>query len=475
MTIRLHLLLFSLCIICSSSVFGQESWSLERCIRYAVENNINIQQTELATRSSKLNYDNAVGAKYPNLNFNLSHNYNFGGAIDPTTYEFTSQRIRTNSANLGSSWIVYQGGQIRNQIDRSRLDLRSAELDREQTINDITLAISSAYLNILLNKENLNIVENQLRISQSQMQNTQKLINAGILPEGNILDVQAQIANNELNLTTASNALELSILNLKILLDLPATETFNVITPKIEIPSLDYLEALNPLAIYQRALGTQPSIHKADISKLISEKNLQIAEGARLPTISISGGLNTNLNTARQTVDDVTLDGFKEIGVLSSDFTPVLAPNIVPVFSDTPAGTQIRENFTQFIGASLRVPIFNGFQIKNSIAQAKIGMESADLSRRLIENSLMNEIQIAYLDALNAARSYEAAQKSISSIKNSYEFTKKKYDLGVSTALDLQLAENNYSAAELQLRSAKYQYIFKLKVLDFYMGRPIRL
>lgn len=475
MNSRFPILLLLIILLSSASIFAQKSWSLEECVRYALAHNITIMQTDIATRSSKLNYDNAVGAKYPNLNFNLSHNYNFGGAIDPTTYEFTTQRIRTNSANLSSGWIVYQGGQIRNQIDQARLNLRSSEIDREQAINDITLAISSAYLNILLNKENLSIVVNQLNISRSQMQNTQKLISAGLLPEGNMLDMQAQIANNELNYTTAKNALELSLLNLKILLDLPATEPFDVLVPKMDIPSIESLEAMNPLAIYQRALGTQPSIHKADISKLINEKNLEIAEGARLPTISLNAGLNTNLNTARQSVDDVSIDGFKEIGILSTDFTPVLAPNLVPTLSDTPTGTQLRENFTQFIGASLRVPIFNGYQIKNNIAQARLGIESAELNRKLIENSLMNEIQIAYLDALNAARSYEAAEKSITSIRTSYEFTKKKYDLGVATVLDVQLAENNYNAAELQLRSAKYQYIFKLKVLDFYMGRPITL
>jgi len=459
----------------SMSSYAQKSWTLEECVKYALDNNLSIKQTDIATRSSKLNYDNAVGAKYPNLNFNLSHNYNFGGATDPTTFEFTTQRIRVNSANLSSGWVVYQGGQINNRIDLARMNLRSAEIDREQSINDITLAISSAYLNILLNKENLRIVENQLSVSRSQMQNTQKLISAGILPEGNMLDVQAQIANNELNYTTAKNALDLSLLNLKILLDLPATEPVDILVPQIEIPSVRTLEEMNPLAIYQRALGTQPSIHKADISRLISEKNLEIAEGARLPTITISGGLNTNLNTARQQLDEVTLDGFNEIGVLSTDLTPVVAPNFVPSFQDTPAGTQLRENFTQFIGASLRLPIFNGYQIKNNIAQAKLSIENAELSRKLIENSLMNEIQIAYLDALNAARSYEAAEKNITSIRNSYDFTKKKYDLGVATTLDVQLAENNYNAAELQLRSAKYQYIFKLKVLDFYMGRPITL
>lgn len=475
MNIRiLPFFLFSFLFLSTSS-FAQKSWTLEECIRYAMANNLSIKQTDIATRSSKLNYDNAVGAKYPNLNFSLSHNYNFGGATDPTTFDFTTQRIRVNSANLSSGWVVYQGGQINNQIDRARLNLRSAEIDREQSINDITLAISSAYLNILLNKENLSIVENQLAISRSQMQNTQKLISAGILPEGNILDVQAQIANNELNYTTAKNALDLSLLNLKILLDLPATEPMDILVPKIDIPSVRILEEMNPLAIYQRALGTQPSIHKADISKLISEKNLEIAEGARLPTISLSAGLNTNFNTARQTLDNVTLDGFNEIGVLSSDFTPVVAPNLVPSFKDTPADTQLRENFTQFIGASLRMPIFNGYQIKNNIAQARLGIESAELGKKLIENSLMNEIQIAYLDALNAARSYEAAEQSIVAIKNSYDFTKKKYDLGVATALDVQLAQNNYNAAELQLRSAKYQYIFKLKILDFYMGRPIIL
>jgi len=421
-------LVFLLMLILPQDSLAQEVWSLERCIEHAHSNNLQLQLNDLNIENTKIAENQAKANRLPSLNGNAGYSINFAGAIDPTTYEFRNQQIQNNNFGLTTQVPLYQGGRLKKMIEKSQLDLQKVLIDKETAKNDISLTIASSYLSVLLTKEQLTITGNQKALSEEQKSNTKKLIDAGLLPEGDILDLESQIANNELNITTAQNAYDLALLNLKLLLDLDPNIEIELETPPDIEPTADMVFAYKVDDVYEAALDNQPVIKSAKLDSEISLKNLELSKTGRYPSLSFVGNLSTNFSTARQEVESFTFEGISPIGFVGFDTSAVVnQPNFIPSFRKIKYGNQLNDNFLQYVGLNLQVPIFNQFQVKNGIEQAELGLKTAQLNSRIAKQNLNRSIRQAYL-ALN----------------------------------------------ELQAKSNKYDYLFKLKILDFYLGNPIK-
>lgn len=466
--------LFFLSLICFfSKTNAQDVWTLEQCVNYAIEHNIQIKQKELSVKSSKANLTQSKLSLLPNLNGDASHGYNFGRSIDPTSNDFISQQIQTNSFSLSSSLTIFDGFKRLNTIKESQYDLLANKADAEQTKNDILLNITSEYLQILLNQEQVVIAEQQVSLSQKQVEQTEKMVKAGALPEGNLLDMKAQMARDEINLVSAKNQTDLSLTNLMLSLELEKNITIE--KPVLLIPAEVNLENEVMDKTYNEALNSQPKIKSAEFRLKNSEKTLAVARGNRSPTLGLFASMRTNYSDAQQRFLSADPSGFQTIGFLSTDFTPVIQQGYDIQYEKTPFRNQIDENFSQSMGLSLSVPIFNNWQVNNGITRAKINVMNTQYILLATKNQLRKEVQQAFANAKAAYKKYEASLKNIDALKKSFHYTEEKMKVGMINTLDYTTAKNNLATAESDLLQAKYDYIFNLKILDFYQGKPIKL
>lgn len=468
----------------TQNIIAQEVWSLEKCIEYAYSNNLRLQQTDLTIKGFELAEKQARADRLPSLNGTVRYNVNFSNAIDPTTFERleTQQAIQSNSFDLTTQIPLYQGGRLSKLIEKSQLDLQKTLIDKETAKNDISIAIARAYLGVLMAKEQLTITNSQKDLSVAEKDNTQKLINAGLLPEGDILDAESRIINNELSITSAQNVYDLALLDLKQLLDIdPNTDMILELPPDIE-PASDLIFSYDIDEIYNAALKNQPTIKSARLNNEISLKSLEIAKTRRYPSLSFIGNLSTNFSTARKDAESFELNNYRPIGIAGPDTLGLPNPNNVvyePRFIPVSLKTinyfdQLDQNFLPFLALNLQVPIFNQFQVNNNIERAQLDFESSRLNQRIMEQNLNKAIRLAYFDALAASKTYQATQKSIEANKISYEYTKKRYSVGLATSLELGAALGTLAVNEIEATRNKYDYLFKLKILDFYLGKPIK-
>jgi len=470
--------LLPLCFVlfCSFQLSAQEKWSLEECLQYARENNISLQQSRLNIAGSEIDLDQSRSNRLPSVNGSASHVYNFGRSNDPTTNEFIEQRIQTNNFGVQGNMDLFRGFNLKHSIERDRYSLESSQLQHRVAENDLALVIVGAYLNILRSRDQIEVLKEQVSITNEQKVRVEKLIAAGTLPRGDILDLEAQVANNEVSIVQADNALELAKLSLAQTLDF--FDELDIDDPTIDVPSTTLIEQMSVQEIYQNALQTMPEIQSAELSQKVAEKNLEISRSFRLPTLSLFGGMGSNF-AGVGIPSAFELGEFQEtpLGFLNGDFgSPVLRPDvIITETAVTPFFDQLGNNFNYNAGLALSVPIFNKHQVKNGIRRAELGRESAQLQRKQAENNLFQDIQQAYQDARAAAKIYESNLKTIEASEMAFNNAKKRYELGAATALEFSTARNNLAIAQLNVNSARYNYIFMLKILDFYQGKELKL
>jgi len=449
-----------------NQLHAQEIWSLEKCINYAYENNLDLKQKQIEISIAQIDHQLAKDKRLPNLNGNVGYNINFAGANDPTTFIFSSGQTSYNNLSLESEVTVYQGGRLRKEIEIGVLNLRNAVLDKELTKNDKSLLIASSYLEVLQKAEELEIARNQKKLTQERKLNTEKLINAGLLPEGDIIELESDLVSDDKNIITSLSLYDLAFLNLKLLLDLDPDKEIQLENPPELEPSIELINSYNIDEIYNAALNNQPIIEQTNVQKLIAEKNLELEKTNRYPTLVVGGNLSANYASTRgiPDIESIEIEGYRPIGILGTDVSAVVNEPILNFkLNRTSYFTQLKDNFLQNIGAVLVVPIFNRFQVKNGIERKKLNIRSAEIGQKVASQNLNREIRKAYADALAASKIYEASQKSIEAKRTAYDYTKKKFKLGVSTALELQIAQSALSADEISAKSNKYDYLFKLK------------
>jgi len=475
---KLFTLSLALLIIGSTAFSQSEKWTLEKCIQHALENNIQIKQQKLQLDINKKDHLQSKANLLPTLNADASHSFNSGRALDETTYKFTdNETIQSSNFNISSNLTLFSGLQKINSIKRAKLDLMAGVKNLEKIQNDISINVTSAFLQILFNTDILTSTINQLEVTKLQVERTKKLVEAGSLPQGNLLEIQAQAAQEEYNVVTYQNQLDLSIVQLTQLLELESPVGFEIEIPNITIE--EHAKQLNDISsTYSLALSTMPEIASAELNVNIQEKNLQIARGGYYPTLSLSAGMNSRYSSLQKTRSIPDMDApqvARQIGFVSGTNDPVMTLYSQMITQDYGFIDQFKDNKSSYLGFRLSIPILNGLQTRTRVAKAKIAQNQSMLQLESTKKDVLKKVQQAFYDASAALKKYHSSEKSVLAIKEAFRYTEEKYTVGMVNTLEYNQAKNRLIKAESDLIQAKYEYVFKTNILDFYRGNPISL
>lgn len=455
---------------------AQTVWTFEECLNYAHENNITIKQYELSTKIAENEVLKSKLALIPEVSANTSYGFNFGNSIDPTTYQFVKESTQSSSFSSSGSMPLFTSLQQINNIKRTKFELEKSNFELEAIKEDISLSIATYFLQIMLNKEILTASEKQFEITNEQYNQTKKFIDAGALPSGDLLDIDAQLASDQFNIITAENNLNNSLIALKLLLQIDPYEPFDIQAPIVSVEEIKGPENFNPKATYLSALQNRPDIKAAGYNLLSAEKSLSIAKGSLYPSIFLSGSLrSTYFSEASRLASSTPTDGTFDIGYLQSNPGEIVVANLPPTntFEKTPFSDQLKDNFNQSVSISMNIPIISGWQKRINIDNAKLGILNAQYTLQATKNNLQEKINTAYSNMVAAFKSLDASQKSVSAFEKSFNYAQNKFDLGAINSFDLLNVKNRYSIAESDVLKAKYDYLFKQKILEFYQGKQL--
>ena len=441
-------LIFILACLLSSQglIFSQQKvWSLEECIKYAIENNIQIKQQFIQTEVQKNSLDLSKFHLLPTLNGQASHSYSSGRALDQNTYQFlNNQTLLSDYFYLGGSVPVFNGLENYNSIRKNKYLVLASQQDLQYISDNVALSVALAYLQILLNKELVAANDNQLNITLQQIEKTKKLVDAGSVAKGNLLQIEAQAAQEELSLITMKNQLETSILTLSQYLELKTPAGFEISVPEINVDPNSVVSG-NIDDIYSIAEKNRPEIKSSELNLTASEYGLKMAKGGRSPQLSLNYSLNTRYSN----------------------------PSNLP--GDQSFKSQIRNNKSPGAGLTLNIPILNGWQVNKNISNSKLNVETSQYNLEGTKKQLYKSIQQAYTDAVASLKKYNVSIKAIASTEESFRYTEQKFNVGMVTPVDYNAAKTQLLKSQSDMSQAKYEFVFKTKVLDFYKGLPLKL
>ncbi|WP_010520820.1 TolC family protein [Aquimarina agarivorans] len=433
-------------LLTSQMLLSQESisepsklWTLDNLFDYALENNITVKDAALNKNIAEVDYSKTKSSRLPDLFGSASQTFSNGNSIDPITSDFVSDQIYSTNVSLNSSMTLFQGNQINNQIAQNELLLNQSAFLEEETKNSIIVSILENYLQILFAKEGIAIAENNLIASEKEVETAKARLDAGSIALSDYTEAQSQAATNQYAVIAAKNTYQQYIITLKQLLELDPTEDIEIETLNDEVDYV-YLE-LDRLDIYNKALDILPEVSASKIGVEVSEKELDIAKGAYLPSLSL-------------------------VSSLGSGYTSINDNN----FSD-----QFNVNFNQRIGLSLSIPIFNRNQTKVAVQTAQINIEKAQIYEQTIEKEVYKKVETAYQNATSAQEQLKAAEASKAAAEQTYKLAQKKYDLGGLSTTDLIISQNTYTNAQQNYLQAKYLSILYHQLLQFYQGNDIKL
>jgi len=433
------------------ALHAQEKWSLEKCVDHALTNNIQIKQRSLSIESSSTDVLQSKLNMLPDINGFANHGYNFGKSVDRYTNLFATERVQSENFNLSSSVTLFGGFQKVNQLRQNKLNLQSNQYDLEKFMDDISLTIATSYLQILFYQEMLKNAENQLGITKQQVDRMKKMVDAGAAAQGDYYNLEAQRAAEELLVVDAQNNLDLAYLTLTQLLDLPSSENFAIEVPELSVEGKPVLVG-NADEIFLFATLNQPDIKSSELKLQSSGLNISRARGAMMPSLSFNGSWGTGYSSNIQIEDP-------ETGL--------------PI--NKPWNNQINDNNNRSLFLNLTVPIFNGWQGRTAVSKARIGVKDAEYALESNKLNLRKTIQQAYADALASLKKYNSANTKVDASRESFKYSDDKFTVGLLNSVDYNNAKKELEKAESELLQAKFEYIFKTTVLDFYMGRPLTL
>ncbi|MFV0267818.1 MAG: TolC family protein [Draconibacterium sp.] len=434
-----------------ATVSAQAPWDLQKCFDYAIENNLQIKRQVLNTEYYQNQVNQAKSDKLPNLNAQVGNDFSFGRSL---TYNNTYDNINSAgvSGGVSANLPIFNGMRLNNTVKQRELDLQATVQDLQKTKDDIMLLIAAEYLQILFAEEVLLVDSANLEVTKQQLERSRQLVNAGSLARGAMLEIEAQLAREELQLVNDQNSLQLAYLNLYQFLDLPMAESF-----KIEKPSLPEIRAnltmINAFDVFNNAINIRPEIKAAQLRVESAMKQLEIAKGAHYPSLSFGANYYNNYNNQYR-------------------YAPT-EENPSP--SRIPFGEQLKNNNRSSLGFTLSIPIFNRFQVKNSISNSQIQISDYEYQLQIARNVLRKDIELVYTNALAALNRYLSTQKAVTSMKEAFRYTEEKFNVGMINSVEYNQSKNNLATAQSDLIQAKYEYIFRTKILDFYNGVPITL
>lgn len=460
---------------------SQYSWDLRKCVEYALANNISVKQADIQARRDALMLEQAKLYQYPSLSLSTNTGMNSGRSIDPTTNQFTQQQLMSAGLNIQTGVSVFNWFSVKNNIAASQYQAEAGKATVDKIKNDIALNVASGYLLVLVAQEQINISRVAVQQTGQNLENTRKRVEAGSLPELNLMEIEAQLARDSSNLIAAEASLQQNILNLKAILNLDAAEKFDVLMPPIDQIPVESLMDLQPEIVYSLALINLPQQRVNDLAIKSAKKMLEVSRAQMYPTLSLYGGLGTNYaNNKIPKIITSPTGVFQNTGakvtVGGSEYN-VVAPTYNTVIStyQKKFGTQFSDNFRENVGIALSVPLFNNGNARTGWKRNKLNVESMELQKEQGERSLKQDIYKAYNDATMAVQKYNASLKTVSSTEKAYSFAEKRYDLGLLSTIDFLTNQNNLTRAKLESVLAKVDFIFRLKLLEFYKGKGIKL
>lgn len=427
-------------VLLSATAYAQpRGWTLGDCIQYALDHNISVKQSELNVQQKEIAVSTAEGRRLPGVSAGSSQNFSFGrGLTADNTYANTN--TTATSFSIGAEVPVFQGFDISNGIKLSKLELAAATADLDKARDDIRVAVAQAYVQILYCKELLQVARGQVDIDAQQLSRITALMESGKASQAEVSAQQATLARSRLSETQASNNLSLALLDLSQLLELESPEGFDIVSPAPG--SLEPALLMNPEDIYYEAVENKPSVLSEKLRLDYAATAIERAKGAFLPSLSLSGGLGSNYYTAS--------------GTPSMTF-----------------GDQIRNNFSQYLGLSLSVPIFSRFATRNQVKTARLSFESQELQLENVKKSLYKEIQQAYYNAVAAQSKCVSSGEAAASASQAFELTREKYENGKANITEYNESKNRWMEAESDLLQARYECLYQTKLLDFYRGRDL--
>lgn len=463
-------------LVCSITIQAQsKKWTLEECVTYAIQNNISIKQSELDSKMALIDKKSAVGRFLPSLNASASHSWNIGLNQDITTGLLQNKTTQFTSAGANVGIDIYSGLQNQNTLRKANLSIVAAKYQLVKMQEDVALNVANAFLQVLFNKENLKVQKEQLRINEKQYVRSEELVKVGSIPRGDLLDVKATLALNNQNVITAENSLLISKLSLSHLLQLKDFENFDVVDDT-DVKDANNIMAQTPSAIYEKAFEGRTELKIARTNLEIAEKNVAIAKGAFQPTLQGFYSFNSRVAYSDRVTgvipnasNPTSIVGFVEgtnQNVLSPNFTRVLG-NPAPFFD------QFNTNKGQSFGMQLSVPVFNGFSARNNVERSKVSLERSKIAVEQQNLDLQRNVYTAFADAKGALNAYESSVAALEARQGAYNYATEKYSVGLMNSFDFNQSQTLLTNAQSEVLRTKYDYIFKIKILEFYFGIPL--
>jgi len=481
---KFRILIFFLCT--AFSVSAQKKWTLQECVQYALDSNISIKQSGLQSDLSAITYKQSKLSQIPNASFTNSDGYRFGKSQNPSTGILINQNYFTVGFNFQTSAEIFNFFSKRNTILANEWSLEGAKAATEKLRDDIVLSVANAYLQILLAREQQKIADVQVKQSRTQLDIVNKQVTAGALPELNAVELESQLANDTANLITATGNVTQAKYELMKLMDIDADQPFDIDDPPIEKIPVEPIGELQPEDVYASALQNLPQQRMNDFNIKAAEKNAAAAKGLLYPSISAFGSLGTNYGYSKTPYFTQIPNGYGPSAFVVTD----AAGNVVndynvqqPKFVDGEKkflvspnfGKQTHDNFGQTIGINLSVPIFNGWQAKANYKRSQIDIKNMQYQQDLDNKALEQNIYQAYNAAIVAREKFTSSSKAVESAQKTYDFTLKRYEVGMLGTLELITNQNSLFTAKLQDVLNRFDYVFKMKILEFYKGQGIKL
>ena len=434
-------------LLFASGLAGAQTnpWTFQQCLDTALQRNISVNQSRMGNELNKVSLEQSKANRIPSISASANEALNVGKNVDPTTNTFVTEGYHSTNLGLSSSYNLFNGLQNANTIRQNRLNVQAGESDIEKAKNDVTLSITTGYLQVLFANEILAAAKSQEEATIAQVERTEKMVNAGKSPESDLLQIKSQLATDNLSVITAQNQVDLARVTLMQLMDIPINDSFNVAVPALDEPLPDAIQTNEQ--IYQKSLAVLPQITSASLRTSASMMALKVSQGAHWPRISLGANLNTNYASSRK--------------------KGTVNPEGYPFFQ------QIWDNIGQSFSMGISIPIYSNRQIKSNIDRAKINLITTQLNEQNVKNVLRKSVEQTYTDMRASVKKYEATKQQVAAVEAVYKNSEKKYTVGVMSATDFLIQKNNFTQSQSNLIQAKYDYIFKRKILDFYQGKAI--
>lgn len=454
-----------------------KKWTLIECVQYALENNISVKQSELDIETADIERLTALGNFIPSLNVGAGVSENTGLSFNPVTNNAQTTTFLSASGNINIGYTLFDGLRNIRAVQRAEISKLAGQYRLDKMKDDISLFVANGYLQVILNKANLEVLKSQNEVTKEQIQRTNDLVEAGSLPRGDLLEIQATDASEQQAIINAENSIQISLISLAQLLLIKDYETFDIEDEGYDIVDAGIADK-DISEILAKAKEVRSEIKIAEQNVALAEKDVQIAKGLNLPTLSAFFGYNTryaNTTSFAQQIDPDNPTTTQQIGVVEATGQAVVGefPNtFLQEVNADPFIDQLYQNDGIGYGLQLNIPIFNGFSTRGNIKRSQISLMRSEYQLEQAELDLESTVYQAYVDAKGALKSYEAAESALESQKLAYDYAKERYDVGLTNAFDFSQSKLRYDNARIEVNRSKYDYIFKLKVLELYFGIP---